>query len=59
MVGRAIAVGGNDPPLFDLRDDYEGLDGGTETLEYLKSGAMGSGMASFKEVLAGRTWDTK
>ncbi|KAL9058893.1 MAG: hypothetical protein Q9162_001449 [Coniocarpon cinnabarinum] len=52
--GRALACGGDG--IFDLRDDYEGLDGGVETLDYFKTGAFGGGMRHFKEVLGGRKW---
>ncbi|KAI9714792.1 MAG: hypothetical protein M1820_000081 [Bogoriella megaspora] len=50
--GRAIVVGGYGN--FDIRDDYEGLDGGIETLEYFKKGGFGGGMHTLKEILGGR-----
>ena len=50
--GRAIGIGGQSN--FDLRDDLEGLDGGTETLQYFLSGQMGAGMHTLRDVLGGR-----
>ncbi|KAI9658027.1 MAG: hypothetical protein M1821_002687 [Bathelium mastoideum] len=50
--GRAVAVGGYGE--FDLRDDYEGLDGGVEILRYFESGAMGGGMHTLRDILGGR-----
>jgi len=54
VVGRAIAVGrsgreeGREPGYFnfDVRDDYEGMDGGIEMLKGLKNGTFGEGLAS-------------